>query len=36
LLDESDKFPLHTLSSKQPFVIHMPAWKGFIFKLTKV
>ena len=36
LLDESDKFPFHTLSSKQPFVIHMPAWKGFIFKLTKV
>ena len=36
LLDESDKFPLHTLSSKQPFVIHMSAWKGFIFKLTKV
>lgn len=36
LLDETEKFPLHTLNSKDPFVIHMPAWKGFILKLTKV
>ena len=36
LLDESDKFPLLTLSSKDAFVAHMPAWKGFILKLAKV
>ena len=36
LLNDSDKFPLLTLSSKNPMVIHMPAWKGFILKLTKV
>ena len=36
LLDESDKFPLLTLSSKLSFVTHIPAWKGIILKLTKV
>ena len=36
LLNDSDKFPLFTLSSKNPLLIHMPAWKGFILKLTKV
>ncbi|ADQ79063.1 alpha amylase catalytic region [Paludibacter propionicigenes WB4] len=35
LLNDSDKFPLFTLSSKNPLVIHMPAWKGFILRLTK-
>lgn len=35
LLNESDKFPLFTLSSKEPFVVNMPAWKGMILKLTK-
>ena len=36
LLDESLKFPMLTLSPKEPFVVHIPAWKGFILKLTKV
>jgi glycosidase len=36
LLNDSDKFPLLTLSYKEPFVVHMPAWKGMILKLTKV
>jgi glycosidase len=36
LLDESDKFPLLNLNSKEPFIAHMPAWKGLILKLTKV
>jgi len=36
LLDEDDKFPLLTLSSKEPFVVHIQAWKGMILKLTKV
>jgi len=36
LLNETEKIPSHTLNSKDPFVIHMPAWKGFIFKLTKI
>lgn len=35
LLNDSDKFPLFTLSSKEPFVVHIPAWKGLILKLTK-
>jgi glycosidase len=36
LLDESEKFPLLTLSSKETFITYMPAWKGMILKLTKV
>jgi len=36
LLDESDKFPLLTLNSQQPFISHMAPWKGLILKLTKV
>ena len=36
LLDETGKFPLHTLNSNDPFVIHLPAWKGMILKMTKV
>jgi glycosidase len=36
LLDESDKFPLLILNSKEPFIAHMPAWKGLILKLTKI
>jgi len=36
LLDETDKFPLLTLSSKELFVVLMPAWKGMILKLIKV
>ena len=36
LLNDSAKFPLFTLSSKEPFVVHIPAWKGMILKLTKV
>jgi glycosidase len=36
LLDESDKFPMLTLSSKEAFITHMPAWKGLVLKLTKV
>jgi len=36
LLDETDKFPLHTLSSKSGLLLHMPAWKGMILRLTKV
>jgi len=35
LMNESDKFPLFNLNSKEPFVVHMPAWKGLILKLTK-
>jgi glycosidase len=35
LLDESQKYPLLTLSSSIPFVTYMPAWKGLILKLTK-
>jgi len=36
LLDESEKFPLLTLSTKEAFITYMPAWKGMILKLTKV
>jgi len=36
LLNETSKFPMVTLNSKEPFVAHIPAWKGFILKLTKV
>ncbi len=36
LLDESEKFPLLTLSSKDAFIVHMSAWKGLILKLTKI
>lgn len=36
LLDESLKFPMLTLSPQEPFVVHIPAWKGFILKLMKV
>jgi hypothetical protein len=35
LLDETEKLPMLTLSSKEPFIAHMPAWKGMILKLTK-
>jgi glycosidase len=35
LLDESEKIPMFTLSSNEPFKTHMPAWKGMILKLTK-
>jgi glycosidase len=36
LLDESEKFPLLTLNTKEAFITYMPAWKGMILKLTKV
>jgi hypothetical protein len=36
LLDESEKFPLLTLSSKQSFITYMPPWKGLILKLKQV
>jgi len=36
LLDESEKFPVLTLSSRELFVTHMPAWTGKILKLTKL
>jgi len=36
LLDDSDKFPLLTLNSQQPFISYMAPWKGLILKLTKV
>jgi glycosidase len=35
LMNESDKFPLFNLNSKETFVVHMPSWKGYILKLTK-
>ena len=36
LLDESEKYPLLTLSSKQSFVSYMAPWKGLILKLKRV
>jgi len=36
LLDETEKFPLLTLSSQKTFVSYMPPWKGMILKLKKV
>jgi glycosidase len=36
LMDESEKFPLLTLSSKQSFITYMPPWKGLILKLKRV
>jgi len=36
LLDESDKFPLLKLSSKDVFTAYMAPWKGLILKLTKL
>lgn len=36
LLDESEKYPLLTLSSKQAFIAYMPPWKGLILKLKRV
>jgi glycosidase len=36
LLDESDKFPMLKLSSKDVFTAYMAPWKGLILKLTKV
>lgn len=35
LLDESEKMPVITLSSKKPFKTQMPPWKGKIIKLKK-
>jgi len=36
LLDETVKYPLLTLSSKQAFISYMPPWKGLILKLERV
>lgn len=36
LLDESERFPLFSLSSKESFTTYIPAWTGKILKLTKV
>lgn len=36
LMDESEKFPLFSLSSTEPFIIYMPPWKGLILKLKRV
>ncbi|MDP4237891.1 MAG: alpha-amylase family protein [Bacteroidota bacterium] len=36
LLQETDKFPLFTLSSNEPFRAYMPPWKGLILKLTRM
>ena len=36
LLDESDKFPLLKLSSKDVFTAYMAPWKGLMLKLTKL
>jgi len=33
LLDETEKYPLLTLSSKQAFITYMAPWKGQILKL---
>ena len=35
LLDASEKFPLLTLSSTEPFITYMAPWKGMILKLKK-
>lgn len=35
LLNETEIFPMFTLSSKQTFKAYMPPWKGLILKLTK-
>ena len=35
LLDESENFPVVTLSSTKVFATHIPAWKGKIIKLKK-
>ena len=35
LLDDKEKLPMLSLSSKESFVTHMPAWKGMILKFTK-
>lgn len=36
LLDETEKFPLFNLNSKEVFTTYMPAWTGKVLKLTKV
>jgi glycosidase len=36
LLDETQKYPLLTLSSKHAFIASIPPWKGLILKLTKM
>jgi glycosidase len=36
LMDESEKYPLLSLSSSEPFVTYMPPWKGLILKLKRV
>ena len=36
LLDETEKYPLLTLSSTEPFRAYMAPWKGLILKLKKV
>jgi len=36
LLDESEKYPMLTLSSRQVFSACMPPWKGLILKLKRV
>ena len=35
LLDETEKYPLLTLSSKQAFITYMAPWKGLILKLER-
>lgn len=36
LLDETNKFPMFTLTTTETLTLHMPAWKGMILKLTAV
>jgi len=36
LLNPTDKFPVFSINTSQPFVCQMPAWTGLILKLTKV
>ena len=36
LLDETEKFPLLTLSTKHAFITYMAPWKGLILKLKRV
>jgi len=36
LMDETEKYPMLTLSSKHAFVSYMAPWKGLILKLTRI
>lgn len=36
LMDETEKYPLFSLSSTEPFITYMPPWRGLVLKLKRV